>query len=233
MQYPTYADLKARVEREMDLIGEDFISSTELLDYFNRAIDQTEAKIHTIYEDYFLTDAMLQVNTGNPDVDLPANIYATKIRSLIYQNGAWLYQLKRLKGDRLFLEGQVLNYYSTGIMEFTFVIKNDSATNGVKLHLFPVPSFTASDRLHIWYIRNANRFTGADSDVCDIPEFSDYIVTYVKKLCADKEKDYETSAVIKAELDKIEEDMIMALKDMIPDGDNEIVKDWFYYWEHS
>jgi hypothetical protein len=74
----TWADIKSRVQYELDLIDEDFISATELLYFCNRAINTAESLILNLSEDYFLTKETLSLVNGTQEYDLPTGIYAQK-----------------------------------------------------------------------------------------------------------------------------------------------------------
>lgn len=75
-------------DSEVDLELEDFVDKDEAREWANEAIDEIEAEILTLYEDYFLTLQELDFNAGQDEVALPSNIYAMKIRSLWYKGGA-------------------------------------------------------------------------------------------------------------------------------------------------
>ena len=105
MRYWTWGEIKAKIEAECDLEDEDFVRSSELLSYANEAIDEAEAEIHGLYEDYFLTrksvavqsgDTLLAVNTELSD------IYADKIRRIIFRSGSSTYTVSRLKDWKKF-----------------------------------------------------------------------------------------------------------------------------------
>ena len=49
MYSPTYSELKTYLEQELDLQDETFITSTEMMSYFNEAVDMIESAIHNIY----------------------------------------------------------------------------------------------------------------------------------------------------------------------------------------
>src|SRR5688500_12759195 len=73
---------------EVDLDLEDFVLKGEAREWANEAIDEIEADIHTIYEDYFLTLADLDFNLGQDELPLPDNIYAMKIRAMWFKGGS-------------------------------------------------------------------------------------------------------------------------------------------------
>jgi hypothetical protein len=74
-------------DSEVDLELEDFVDKDEAREWANEAIDEIEAEILTLYEDYFLTLEELDFNVGQDEVPLPENIYAMKIRAIWYKGG--------------------------------------------------------------------------------------------------------------------------------------------------
>ena len=54
MKYWAWSEIRSKIEQECDLEDEDFVRRDELLAYCNEAIDEAEAEIHSLYEDYFL-----------------------------------------------------------------------------------------------------------------------------------------------------------------------------------
>jgi len=67
---------------------EQWITDVELNKYINDGIDVAESEIHTLYEDYFLDYVSLPLVSGVEIYDLPSDIYANKIRRVIYDNTA-------------------------------------------------------------------------------------------------------------------------------------------------
>lgn len=183
----TWSEIKDKLEQEHDLIAEKFITTDELLAYTNEAIDFVESEIHTLYEDYFLTDYAPTLVAGQAEYDLPDDIYAGKIRAILYDERAGdfaatgdIYKIKPMKRleDILDLNDQD---------EYRYIIKNDG-TDGVKIKFYPpIRSEDAgSDKVTIFYLRNANRLVEL-TDECDIPEFIDVVVQYVKHKIYEKE----------------------------------------------
>lgn len=234
MDYPTYADILARVEDEMDTLDEDFVSASEVLGFANRAVDQCESKIHQICEDIYLTKAYLALTAGSPIVALPTNIYNNRVRALLYKNGNYIYQLEEFQGENLFLEDEVRNVSPNATEEYRYLIKNDSASVKPYIYLSPVAQETilaADQRFVCWYIRNANKFT-TGTDICDIPEGADFIVEYMKKSVAEKEKDFEAAAAYGQNLLALENDLISMLNQRADSRRGKIKPDTSWYYDH-
>ncbi len=219
MYSPTYADLKAYLQKELDLEDETFITPDEMKSYFNEAVDMIEAAIHNIYEDYFLTNTSLSFVNGQAAYALPSDIYAQKIRKILYNDGgAYKYEIKRVKKleETMFIQTPDL---------YSYVLTND-ATAGLKITLFPTPQADAPYGT-IWYIRNAKRFT-VDADVCDIPEFTNVLVQFVRWKCLNKEGHPDTMQALE-DLGRMKQEMVDTLTARVPDEDNFVLKDMSFY----
>jgi hypothetical protein len=225
MYSPTYGELKSNLQKELDLEAEDFITPTELLNYFNEAVDMVESTIHTIYEDYFLTSAKISLVNGTSDYRLPNDIYAQKIRGMFYSDGAAkLFEIKRIK------QLNDLNYLKlpgSQTYDYSYLITNNSSS-GLKIAFYPTPNET-SQNITIWYLRNAKRFT-VDADVCDIPEFTAVIIQYARWKCLDKEG-HPSTQMAAATLQQLRQEMVDTLTARVPDEDNGVIGDFSHYNE--
>lgn len=219
----TYTEMKAKVLNDLDLNDEDFIPAAEMLGYFNEAIDTAEAHIHTLYADYFKTEAYLALVSGTSNYALPSDIYANLIRGIIYNSGSIIYEIKRLKSL------QQIPYFQTGD-EYRYE-PNNSAASGYKIRLYPTPSETSSTNITIHYIRNAMQLVD-DDDVCDIPEFANYIMQFVKVRCYEKEGHPNVLKAM-ADLEKEESLMVSTLTNMVDDEDNLIQPDFGFYQDYD
>lgn len=228
MRYPTYGELKERVEKELEIQDETFVSPTELLSYFNQAIDDAEQTIHTLYEDYFLTSENLALVIGQSEYDLPEDIYANKIRSVIYTKGTTSYEIERIRDMRKFKE-IAIEQISPSTDGYRYILKNPSGADGIKLVLYPASRETDSAAVTVWYLRNATR-AETDSSVCDIPEFSSYVVQFVKVMVMTKEMHPGLPLAIQT-LEYFRKQMVETLSEMVPDGANKIEMDLSLYEE--
>jgi len=220
---PTYADLKAYLQKELDLEDETFITAQEFLDYFNEAVDMIEASIHNIYEDYFLTNSSLSILNGQAAYNLPTDIYAQKIRKILYNDGsAYKYEIRRVKKleETMFIQTPDL---------FSYILTND-AIAGLKITLFPTPVADAP-YVTVWYIRNAKRFT-SNTDVCDIPEFTNVLVQFVRWKCMSKEGHPDTVQALE-DLGRMKQEMVDTLTARVPDEDNFVLKDMSFYRDYD
>lgn len=237
MEYKTLSDIKSKIKRDLYLQDSTFIedsaSAPELLDLINEAIDDVEAEVHTVYEDYFLAQSNISLVAGTKDYSLPSDIYANKIRGIVYSNSSIIYPVTKIKGPTQFESQKVMDLYAPGgaNQNYTYTIINLSADAGVKIRLFPTPQETTSNALEIWYIRNANKLA-SDSDKCDVPEFVNYIIQFVKVRIYEKEMHPNLQQAM-IERERLRKLMQETLSDMVPDEDTHIYKDFSVYEDMS
>lgn len=219
MRTPTYSELKSKLERELDIQDESFIDDTELMDYFNDAIDECESEIHRLYAHYFKKADYVSLVSGTASYSLPSDIYANKILYIQYSDGSTKYRVTRIKDvEKVDVD--------TGD-DYRFDIENSTAGEGAKIVFYPTPAETNSDRMRLWYIRNANRLT-ASSSVCDIPEFISFVIQYVKVKVMEKESHPLLSRAIEG-LEQQRQIMRETLDNMIPDELETLEMDLSFY----
>lgn len=232
MVNPTYEEIAAKIMRECDLEDEVFIVPDELMGYYNDAVDEAEAEIHGIYEDYFLASKPLRLETGESLYSLPPDIYANKIRRVIYNNGAdLLYEVQRIRDWKKFFQKAETDTFGQNELFYRYLLQNSSADEGVELVLVPKSRETSDANVLIWYIRNANRAVVA-TDKCDIPEFLNFIYAHMRCSIRRKEFNGEVPGQDLAELEKQRKLMIDTLTNMVPDDQTEVEQDLSHYNDH-
>lgn len=233
MLYRTYSDLKNEVLRETDTEAEDFLQAEEIMDYFNDAVREGLSHIQKLglEDDYFQKSVSYSLTLGQTELDLPTDIYAAKIRALIYSTPSKIYPIKRLKGKNKFLAIQELLQPASNNTYYSYDLENPSPTSGFKIKLYPVSYETTTNCIILNYVRTVERITG-DSSLVDIPEFYSFIKAFVKMKIFDKENSDRT---VKANADYEKEKLLMmeTLGEMTPDYDNLIEGDTTIYEEHS
>lgn len=227
----TYLEARTKVEQDLDLEEENFIQDTEMLGYFNEAIRECEAEILTIYEDYFLTRANLALVNGTSLYSLPTGIYASKIRGIIYNNQTIIYEIKRIRTAKRFLERSLI-IYQDPTDEYRYILLNSSVTAGVQIELSPPSKETSASNVIVWFIRKVVE-VALDSDVIDIPEFINFIYAFVKAKCKQKENAGTMPPDAAAEVEQQRQMMVSTLSYRVPDDDTEITKDVSFYQESS
>jgi len=225
----TYGEVRALVEKELDLEEENFIQPSEMAQYCNEAIDECEAEIHTLgLEDgYFLSSEPLAMVQGQQAYSMPSDIYANKIISIIHDDGSKKYPIKRVRGVNKF---EKLAYVDASD-DYSYIIRNSSSA-GVKIMLYPPAKTTDSSIVTIWYIRNLAT-VAEDVDVVEVPEFINFVRAYMKAKCMAKENMGEVPPGAAAELEQQRRQMNQTLMNMVPDGDNEIEVDQEFYQNHE
>lgn len=213
MYSPTYGELKSNLQKELDLEDETFVTPEELMKYANEAVEMISSSIHSIYEDYYKTEATISLVSGQALYDLPSDIYAQKIRHIHYNdNGSKNYEIKKVKQIKYLAD-------ITSEDAYQYDITNSSAA-GLKIKIYPTPQ-ESNDNVTIYYLRNAKRFT-ADSDVCDIPEFSSVLVQYMRWKCLSKEVHPDTDMAAR-DLERMRQEMVDTLTARIPDEEFNLI----------
>jgi hypothetical protein len=229
MAYWTWADIKEKVEADLDLESEDFIPESELLGYANEAIREVSRQLHTLYEDYFLTRTTITLVSGQEEYSLPSDIYAMKIRGMVYRNGTSVWKMKRIQDWRKFEEYEFDKTNLNPTALYGFFILNQTA-GSPKIMLTPTPNENGA-YVRLWYIRTANELT-ADASVCDIPEAVNYVIQYIKVRCYEKELHPNLPKAMQ-DLEMEKQTTLETLSNMVPDVDNEIEADTRLYEEMS
>lgn len=228
----TFGEAKTKVENELDLRAENFVTETELKDFFNQAIDYIEAQIHKLgmEDEYFLKQGNIAMVNGTADYDLPSDIYANKIKALVYAPSvSEIYMVKRVRGENRFLDIKFTELNASSDADYRYIAINQSS-NSPQIRLVPAARVTSSDALTIWYIRNAAQ-VDADSDVIDIPEFFSYTIQFVKNQIKKKEGTFSELDLL--DLKQEEKTVVDTLTNMIPDGDDTLIADFSHYNEFS
>ena len=231
----TYAELKTKVQNDLDLADEEFVTSQEYLDLFNEALDEAESEIIDIHEDYFYTDepaSPITLVAGTSDYSLPANIYANKIRGLVYSNGSNIYEILPYRRRSKLLSIIEDKADTNSGDRYRYYLKTNSASAGWKLCLVPTPQ-EAGTYIKIGYIRNADRFTAGGSEPLDIPEFANFVLEYVKAKIRQKENGGTMPPDAAALVQQQREQMTSTLTRMTDDDHDTVEADYSHYEDHS
>lgn len=230
----TYAELKAKIERDMDTEGEEFIQATELLELFNDAIRKCEAHIHKLgLEDvYFKTYDNPSLVSGTADYAMPTNIFASKLLECVYSSGGTIFEIKRLKGKDKHVRKALIDNDSGSSPTYIYDLRHDTASGGIKWVLIPSAKETSATSVTRWFIRKAQAMS-VDASICDLPEVCyNVIYAYVAWRIWGKEGDGRAMEA-KATLDEETELMLTSLAQMTEDDETEMEKDLSHYDEMS
>lgn len=235
-QYWSASQIIQRVKDELDLDEETFIDDPEMIRYCNAAIDRAEQHIIGIHVDYFLTSDTISLVSGTKEYSLPSDIYAHKIRRVIYENGSQVYKVTRIQDWKKFERMAIENVNNSSTLLEYFLVNR--TVGDPTINMVPTPSETG-DFVTVWYCRQANRFNDADlndvTNILDIPEAFNYIVEFVKMKCDIKEK-RRMGQMEMGEYPEVGLEMkhlMGALAEMVPDAENLIEPDYSTYEEHS
>lgn len=236
-KYWTYLEIKNKIQNDTDTEAENFIQPSELLALVNEAIDEAESYIHTLglEDDYFLTYEDKSITAGDETIDLPTDIYAHKIRHIMYRKNNLIYPVRRIRGMNKFEHIENALYFTNAGDYYRYTILNlgtdGNATPAPKIMLIPVAQATETSTFRIWYIRNVKELV-EDTDICDIPEFVHFVIKQVKFAIYMKEG-HPNVAAAKAELEQERKRMVDTLSTMIPDTDSTIVPDLTSYSDQT
>lgn len=229
----TYANMKLKLQRDLDLEGEDFIQDTELLALFNDAIRECEAHIHKLGLDdtYFLDYDTVNMVTGVAEYDLPENIYLNKFKGCVYNNNDRVFYVDEMRSSQRLLEKAIIDNESVNDPVYQYFLRNSTAADGTKWVLHPAAKETAS-YITRWYIRKVAPLT-ASTSICDVPDVClNFIYAYVAWRVWGKEGDAR-AADAKNERDMQKTLMLDTLSEMVPDEEKEIEIDTSIYEEMS
>lgn len=138
MSFITYAELKSRVQKRLDLEEEVFIQEDEYQEYTRDAISFVESIIHKFRADdvYFESVAPIALVDGQEDYALPDNIYGNKIRKIIYTKNDDIFEIKRMtRKDRYIDAALRVNFFQTTI--YMYMLLNQDPRTGPRVRLSP------------------------------------------------------------------------------------------------
>ena len=172
MKIWTYSEALQKILVDLDLQDETFISTNEMIGYFNEAITSAAAEIQSLNQDYFLTKYLVPLVQGTQKYDLPDNIFANKIRGIFYQNGSLNYVVPQIRRKDKFENMMMIDEYDTAA-DYSYVLINDNAGQS-KMQLHPTsrdtavypPQANSSTPMAMWYIRNPARIPLV-GELCD------------------------------------------------------------------
>ena len=226
MEFWTYGQIREKVESDLYLEDRSIVQPDEMMGYAQEAVNDAEAEIHRLYEDYFLNTAPVTFVSGTADYALPSDIYANKIRRFLYENGAERYTIDRLRDWKKFEIDSERNYVPDTIA-YQYFITNASAGT-VRMHIVPTPTISGAYG-KLWYIREASVIEDDDS-VVDIPEFANFIMQYMKVRLYEKDQNANLQ-MAREQLEQQRMQMRATLAEMVPDADNRIEVDRSFYEE--
>lgn len=163
MKVWTYGEMEQKVLDDLDLNDETFIKPNEMRGYFNEAITEAAAEIYVLNQDYFLTKFYIPFVQGTSRYSLPANIFANRIRTVMYSNGAVIYEIAQYRRKNKF-EAMIITDKFGPSDDYMYTLWNDVPGQAVMaIHpnvretaiLAPIGSLFAPAIM--FYLRDNNR----------------------------------------------------------------------------
>lgn len=228
-KYYTWLEIRQKISRDLDIEEETFVRPEELVEYANEAIQQYESEVNTNSStaiDYFLQKQTINLVAGVDEYSLPDEIYGHKIRKIMFNNTSSVYEVKRAKHKKFEKKVIADNFNTSDLYEY--FIENSSVADP-KIVLIPKARDTGP-YLQIWFLRNLNRMTGDDADICDIPFGINFIFQYIKVRVYEKEG-HPNLTFAAAAFQRETELLRSMFADPQPDGNDEIEMDLSYYEE--
>lgn len=155
----TYLEAKTKVQVDLDLQDEQFVTPDELVGYANEGIKEAYAEIIELHQDYFLTSDYVPLAQGVAVYSMPRDIYGNKLRGVVYQNGSLTYEVKKIRRPNGFSAIAMIDAYDLSA-DYQYYIATD-AYGQQQFTLTPTSRDTdalgASHLMRRWYQRAANR----------------------------------------------------------------------------
>lgn len=225
MAFKTLAQVRTKIERDLDLEEEEFIQTAELTEFVNDAITIIEAHMISmgLRDRYFYTRTTLNLVSGTADYALPSNLYEDKIKEVVYSNGATIYRVKLLDHDHTEEEIEHLNRFST-TEYYQYRIRSDSSS-AKYFQLVPASRETATGVIKIGYFRDLGRVS-SEADLVEVPDIAlQWLYQYVKTLVYEKEDGAEgLLEPALAKLKALEDLMLSTLRGQVADSGNTLLE---------
>ncbi len=218
----TLTQLLSEIQEDLNLKGGSSVTPALITVEINRAIKDAESMIHNLYEDYFFNIAPLTLVSGASLISMPTDIFAMKIRRIMYDDGSRNYPINRIRDINMIPQIDATE-------DYRYLPVND-ATTGIKIKLYPPSRESSATNVNVYYIRKAKQLS-IGADILDIPEFSNYILANAKNRLMDFEPLHPLKTEIEKELGVQTQLMIQTLSNKIPDDKTDLRPDMGFYDE--
>jgi hypothetical protein len=173
----------SKVQDDLDLHEENFVTTDDIKQFIEDAIDDAEEIIIDCFSDFFLTYADLTVEEGDETIDLPEDLYESRLRRVFFSENGY-------DADNM---GDSYKLGKIDLDEITNVSANDSyryrlvntTSLGQAIYIYPPIRESSSNQFRVWYIRQAKRLED-DEDVLEKGLRIQYILAHVKKSVLEK-----------------------------------------------
>jgi hypothetical protein len=125
----TFGQMLDKVQDDTDISDTDpdeqFVTFNGFIGFFNEAIDEGEAEVMGLDEDYFLSKDSLIMIEGVSEYEMPENIFADKLRGIIFDDESERYQIRKMRRKELFLNIHRAADTANGDAAYQHYIRND------------------------------------------------------------------------------------------------------------
>src|SRR6478735_5239995 len=174
----------SKVQDDMELHEENFVTTEDLKQFVNDAIDDAEEIIIDCFSDFFLTYAFADVEVEDDEIELPFDIYESRLRGIWFNASGFeslspsgeAYKVKKIKLE------QLVDVTSGDAYRYRLF---NHALLGQKLKIYPPIREDSDDKFLLCYIRQARRLNET-TDVLEKGIRIQYVLTHVKKAVASK-----------------------------------------------
>ena len=182
-----------------------------------------------VEDEYYLSRHKDNTVANVDEYDLPADIFATKIRRVLYvESNTEYFPITRYRGRFKFEQYLQDEQEDESDPHYKYLILNNAEEGGYILKTVPAIKVSVTDGLHIWYIREPCELK-EESDVIDVPYIS-WVFRYVMNRV--KEKENRLGPQDLQELQVLETAMITSLTEQVQDDDDTVDMDTSTYEEH-
>lgn len=234
----TLGEIRDAMKDDLGLGQKDWIENEELDAYIRRAIRAIHAEIITLYEDYFLDFVTVEVLGNSDSISYPVNCFANKIRTIVFTNapvgssGTYTTKINSFKNITKTEEYNILmDTPSASPIRYWIPHSTTETVGGVtspvrKMKLVP-KAIEDDGHVVMWYIRKPANLVN-DDDVCDIPEFADYVLAKAKQLYYTQDGD-ENYVIASNDVAGYKKLMERTLSNMRLDENTELEQDDDFY----
>jgi hypothetical protein len=183
----TLDGLITKVQDDLELHSENFVTRPELTRFANDAITDAEELIVDLFSDYFLSETNINMVVGQNIIPLPEDIYECRVRGFYYDENSFsagsAANMRNYKLKKIHIEN-IADVYSES--EYQYRLINTSAL-GPHIKMYPPSREETTTRFKMWYTREAKRLVN-DGDILDIPR-PQFVISHMKVAVMSKEGD--------------------------------------------
>lgn len=214
----TLSKLIDTVKDDLDLHQENFVTQRDLIRFVELAIEDAQELVIDCYSDFLKTFVDFDVTAGQTVIDLPEDIYDSRLRGFFYSEDGWNQEASpyKIRKIRMTDVGRVSTYdpYSYDLI--------NSSEDGQQLWIYPAIREDSANRFRLWYIRRFNVPT-QNTDVLDKGLRVQYLLSHVK--CSVMKKEGNAMLDLEAaELLKQEEKIKRSLSSLTDDDENTLLE---------